>query len=248
MSKDFLILICVFFTSVLSGFMGLGGGLILMAVLVSLLPVPTTMVLHGIVQMSANGSRAFLLREHIQWKILGTYLLGTILIGSILAMIRFVPDKGVVYLLLGLFPFIGLLGAIAPYLDIEKKGRAFLCGFLVTSAQVSAGASGGVLDVFWVNSRFDRFKVIASKATTQSIGHFCKLLYYGSVLSLAEFTETVSFWVVPTVVLLAFFGTWVGKQILHHINDDRFRQGNRVIILGIGFILISKGMQQLFFA
>ena len=50
------ILATVLATSVLSGILGMAGGMLLMAVLVSLLPVSGAMVLHGAVQAMANGS------------------------------------------------------------------------------------------------------------------------------------------------------------------------------------------------
>ena len=43
------------------------GGLILMGVLASLLPVGAAMVLHGLIQLTSNGYRAWLNRKDIQW-------------------------------------------------------------------------------------------------------------------------------------------------------------------------------------
>ena len=47
----------IFLTSLLSGVVGMAGGLILIVVLVMIMPVPSAMILHGIVQGVANGSR-----------------------------------------------------------------------------------------------------------------------------------------------------------------------------------------------
>ena len=46
-------------TSFLSGIFGMAGGLILIGVLLTLMPLPAAMVLHAITQMASNGWRAF---------------------------------------------------------------------------------------------------------------------------------------------------------------------------------------------
>ena len=47
MSLSLIIVATVFVTSLISGVIGMAGGMILMAVLVSLLSVPAAMVVHG---------------------------------------------------------------------------------------------------------------------------------------------------------------------------------------------------------
>lgn len=65
-----ILILVVFVTSTLSGVLGMAGGMILMAVLATTLPIAAAMMLHGAVQLTANGSRAWFLREHIQWMVL----------------------------------------------------------------------------------------------------------------------------------------------------------------------------------
>ena len=55
-------------TAFLSGLFGMAGGLILIGVLLTILPLPSAMVLHAITQMASNGWRAFLWRDHIRWR------------------------------------------------------------------------------------------------------------------------------------------------------------------------------------
>ncbi len=67
------IIITAFLTSVLSGLVGMAGGAVLMAVLITILPVSSAMILHGATQAMANGSRTLLLREHLIWRLLPGY-------------------------------------------------------------------------------------------------------------------------------------------------------------------------------
>ena len=61
------------------------------------MPVSNAMVLHGLIQLTSNGYRAWLNKKDINWMIIST------IIGNIIALIgflwiTFVPDKATVYL------------------------------------------------------------------------------------------------------------------------------------------------------
>ena len=103
-----LIAASAFATSVLSGIVGMAGGMVLMFILISLLPVSSAMILHAATQLTANGSRAFMLRVHILWGLLPLYLLGSATAISIATYLVLVPDPAWVLLLIGLFAWSGL--------------------------------------------------------------------------------------------------------------------------------------------
>ncbi|HTM78615.1 MAG TPA: TSUP family transporter, partial [Devosia sp.] len=97
-------LAAVFITSTLSGVFGMAGGLILLALLLLILPVGTAIAVQGIVQIIANGSRAWMSRAFIDWRILGTLLLGLLSAGILLWIVRYSPDLATVYIVIGLLP------------------------------------------------------------------------------------------------------------------------------------------------
>src|ERR1700694_1441221 len=88
-------------TAFLSGLFGMAGGLILIGVLLTILPLPSAMVLHAITQMASNGWRAFLWRRHIKWRPVAIYLIGCALALGAWSITRYVPDKPIALLLLG---------------------------------------------------------------------------------------------------------------------------------------------------
>ena len=93
----FALIVCsVFATSVISGILGMAGGMILMAILVSALSVANAMMLHGAVQASENGSRAWFLRSHIKWRLLPTYSIGAAASVALFTSLAFIPDPGIV--------------------------------------------------------------------------------------------------------------------------------------------------------
>ena len=169
-----VILLTVLGTAILSGVLGMAGGLVLMGVLVLLLPVSAAMIVHGAVQAASNGARFLFLREHVQWRIVPPYAVGATLVVAAFAAVTLVPEPGVVLMLIGAFPWLARATPHFSRLDIRRPATAFTCGAVVTVAQLLAGASGPLLDAFYLHASLDRYQVVASKALTQTLGHLVR--------------------------------------------------------------------------
>ena len=237
-----LMLASVLATSILSGVIGMAGGMILMAILVSTMSVAAAMMIHGVVQATSNGSRAWFLRSHIQWRILPAYLVGA---GAALAAfmaLTLVPDSSVVLILVGVFPWLARITPRIGGLDINKLPTAFACGIVVTAAQLIAGASGPLLDVFYLNSALNRHQIVASKAVTQTLGHLIKLGYYGIFIGVVE---TIPTWFYLIAMATAVVGARIGTRILDKLKDDTFRRISSWAILSIAAVCVVKGVSDL---
>ena len=233
-----IIILSVLATSILSGVLGMAGGMILMAILVSTMSVGAAMMLHGAVQAMANGSRSWFLRQHIQWRILPAYAVGATLTVAIFTALALVPDANLILILVGIMPFLARLVPHLRGLDVTHLPTAMLCGLVVTAAQLFAGASGALLDVFYLNARLNRFEIIASKAFTQAVGHLLKLVYYGIIIGV---TDSVAGWVYVVAIATAVLGTRIGTRLLERFSDDGFRRVSGAVILLIGGACVVKG-------
>lgn len=242
-----LLIFVVFVTSTLSGVLGMAGGMILMAVLAITLPIAAAMMLHGAVQLTANGSRAWFLREHVQWTVLPWYALGALIVLGAFTALVLIPNAGLVLLLIGLFSLGARFSGRFARLDITNPVTAMTCGIIVTTAQLLAGASGPLLDVFYLNSTLPRHAVVANKALTQALGHTIKIAYYGLVVGTRySATEGAFSDVLPPVFVAialgaALLGTRSGTRLLDHINEERFRYWSGFIITGIAVICVLQG-------
>src|SRR6516165_398481 len=129
----------IIFSSFVSGIFGMAGGMILLGVLLNYFDVATGMILFSIIQLFANGWRALHWRSYVRWPIFGFYVLGAFISFSFMWMIAFVPDKALVYLALGLMPF--LIEALPPTLrpNIERRGVPFVTGLVTTVVQILSG-------------------------------------------------------------------------------------------------------------
>jgi len=242
MSLNLLILISVLVTAMLSGILGMAGGMILMAILVAVLPVPAAMVLHGAVQALSNGSRAVFLWRHISWRILPWYGVGAAIAVAGFAAVALVPDPGVVLLLVGAMPFLARTMPRLGRLDMQNAPTAAVCGIVVTTAQLLAGASGPLLDLFYLNSTLKRHQVVACKAITQTLGHLIKLAYYGVLIGVAG---ELPWWLYAAAMATAVAGTRVGTRLLDHLADEAFRRVSGWVILAIGALCMLQGARTL---
>jgi len=234
-----IVLGAVLLTSILSGVLGMAGGMILMAILVAVTSVSGAMIIHGAVQGMANGSRAFFLRRHIAWRILPPYGLGAALALGAFVALRFVPDAALVLIVIGVFPWLArLTPRLHAGLDVTRPLIAIVCGTSVTAAQLFAGASGPLLDVFYLNAQLTRQEVVASKALTQTLGHILKLVYYGGVLHAGADAPLV---LIAVAMATAVAGTRIGTHLLERLDDARFRRVSGWAILAIGAYCIVKG-------
>ena len=228
--KLLLIFTVVLLTSTLSGVLGMAGGLVLMAVLLALLPVPGAMLLHGTTQAMANGSRAWMLRKHIAWRIMPPYVAGSVLATGAFVALRIVPDTNVVLILVGSFPWLARILPGLGGLDVTRPLTAAICGALVTPAQLLAGASGPLLDVFYVRAALDRHQIVATKALTQTLGHLIKSSYYLLLFTNAA-TKDISLRVVGGSLIAAWIGTRIGTLLLARMTDGQFKNASQMLIL-----------------
>ncbi len=236
-----LILIATFGTAFLSSIFGMLGGLILMGILISFLSVGPAMVLHGLIQATSNGYRAWLNRADIHWKIILTMLIGSFISLVILFFIAFQPSQILVIFALGLLPYIAWMLPKELSLDVTKPAIGVLAGGVVVGTNLVAGVGGPLLDVFFQRVDMTRHQVVATKAIAQTIGHISKIIFFGGIFT-TEYENWPSLTLLLMAIALSILGTTLGKRILDKINDVIFFKWTQIILLLVGGVLILRGI------
>lgn len=234
------ILVVAFITSAVSGVFGMAGGLMLMGALAVVLPVSAAFVAHGLIQLSANGWRAILHRQHVQWRIVGLYAVASLAAGLLVSSLAFTPSKPFLFLALGLVPGILWLPKTWIRLDAAKPSHALASGFLVTSLNLLAGVAGPLLDIFFVRTALTRHQIVATKAATQVFAHLAKIIVYGAPLIAGRSLPPGFFWPLLAAVPLSMLGTVVGGRILDRMTDTNFLAWTRYIVTGIGVVYLIQ--------
>jgi uncharacterized membrane protein YfcA len=235
--------LAVIVTSMISGVFGMAGGLILMLILGTWLPVQSAMVLHGVTQFFSNGWRAVLWRGWIDWPIIARYCVGAAPAILIPLALTYVPSKPVMLILLGLVPYAAFAIPKEWALDAQKPAHAYWCGFTVAGTQLLAGVAGPLLDTFFVRSKMDRRAVVATKAATQAISHTLKVGYYGALMHQGA---SLGWDVYMAAILAAIAGTTLAGPILEKMSNENFRKWTKTIVLVVGGISIAQGIWLLF--
>ena len=236
-----IILLATLSTAFLSSIFGMLGGLILMGALITIMPVSQAMVLHGLIQLTSNGYRAWLNKTDIKWNIVSTLIIGNIISLVGLFSLAFVPDKITVLLVLGLLPYIALALPKNNSLDVSKKPIGILAGMVVVGSNLLSGTGGPLLDIFFQRVNMTRHQVVATKAVAQSLGHISKIIFFG-FLTTSKFNTWPSFWLIFFAVIASVIGTTLGKIILDKIDDRTFFVWTQSILLTIGAVFIAYAL------
>jgi uncharacterized protein len=226
----------IVFSSFLSGVFGMAGGMILLGVLLNYFDVATGMIFFSIIQLFANGWRVVQWRHYILWGIFGWYFVGAVIAFAGMWMIAFVPDKAMVYLGLGMMPFVveALPASMRP--NIEWKGVPLFTGVATTIIQILAGVGGLFLDIFFQKSMLDRKTTNATKAVAQSFSHIVRAFYFGSLTGIGD----VPLWATGPAILLAIGGTSLAPFVIERMTDHGFRQWTRAIIFAISAVFLAR--------
>src|SRR4029077_5767769 len=231
-----LLALTILLSSFISGVFGMAGGMILLGVLLNYFDVSSAMILFSIIQFCANGWRAYRWRHYVRWPIVYKYVVGAVLCFAAMYAVKFVPNKMMVDLILGLMPF--AIEALPRNwrLNIEWRGVPFVTGVLTTIVQVLAGVGGLFLDIFFQKSMLDRKTTNATKATVQSLSHVIRAVYFGSVAGIAG----VPLWACAPAILLAIAGTSAAPFVIERMTDHGFRQWTRVVIFAVSAVYLVR--------
>lgn len=233
--------LAVLVTSFLSGLFSMAGGMVLMGILLTMLPVTSAMLLHGITQMTSNGWRAWLWRRHIVWGVVAQFFLGGAAAVLLFALVRYVPDKAVSLIVLGLSPFMAMVVPSRWSPDVTRRGHSVVAGALCMGVQLIAGISGPLLDVFFVKSGLSRQSVVATKAALQVFGHLFKAIYFGALIA-GSAEEAFDVAAAVLCVAMAVLGTNLSRRVLDGMTDTQFRTWSQRLVVLTGTAYLGQGM------
>lgn len=238
-----LFLAVVFSTSVVSGIFGMAGGLILLGFLLAWLPAATAIAVHGVIQLSANASRAWLSRRYIDWRIVGLIAIGVAIAALLLALVNYHPSETVVLIVLGLMPIMVWIPKRWFHFNVTRPGHAVACGIVSGGLTIAVGVSGPTIDIGFIRTQLDRRTVVASKAIIQVISHALKIVFYWRAAMAMGPGEWG--WVLLGIPF-AFLGTRSGNLILARLTDAGFRAWTRWIVTVVGGYYLISGLMKLF--
>lgn len=226
------------FTAFLSGIFGMAGGLILMGVLLSLLPVPEAMALHGVTQMASNGWRAVLWIRYVRPHAALPFLAGSAVAFIAWTFWRYVPPKSVAFILLGVSPFLVRLAPVNLKPDPERLSHGLVYGAGCMTLMLLAGVSGPLIDTFFLGGKLDRRQIVATKSACQVVAHSAKLAYFGGLVEQAAGIDPI---MAGIAVVCSIVGTSLARPVLERLSDTQYRAWANKIITTIALVYLAMG-------
>ncbi|KDC53054.1 MULTISPECIES: sulfite exporter TauE/SafE family protein [Pseudoalteromonas] len=230
------------FTSFFSAAFGAGGGLMLLVVMASFMPMTLVVPVHGLVQLGSNTNRLLLSFKHIDKKMFIYFTLGGSA-GAILSSFVIVDIQlDAMKLIVGLFVIYLLWGKIPTALQSSSVVWRFFSGFVTTFISMFVGASGPLVGSCLHMSNYSKLRFTATFSGIMSVQHLFKAGVYAAV--------GFSFWqwlpLVGAMILSGALGTWLGVRLLHRIPTEKFKCIFKCILTLLALQLAWQGLEVIF--
>jgi len=216
---------CAGFTSFVTTTLGIGGGVMLIAIMAQVLPAEIIIPVHGIVQLGSNASRTLMAWRSIDWSVIGAFVPGAVL-GALAGSFVIVSlPPAYLYLTIAGFTLLLCWGPKIPQIALGRTGT-MAAGGLTTFLTLFAGATGPLVGAFVRQKHTDKFITVATFAAAMSVQHLLKIF----VFQFAGFD--VRPWILLTLAMIASgaFGTWIGFKLLRRVSDHHFGLVFKVIL------------------
>lgn len=232
------VLVAVSFgTSFIAVTFGLGGGILLLAIMANLMPTAALIPVHGAIQLGSNAFRAGLLRRFIAIAPIPAFAAGAA-IGALLGGLVAVELKpALIRAAVGLF----VLWTVFARPPIWVGRVPWLTGAISSILTMFVGATGPFVATLGKSLGFERQTFVATHAALMTLQHGLKLVVFGA-LGFA-FSPWIGF--IAAMILSGAAGTWAGSHILSRMSDGRFRVllNGVLILVSIRLLLQALGIQ-----
>ena len=226
----------VFFTSCLAAIMGMGGGILLIAVMPGVVPTNVILPLHAVTQLASNLSRATFGWRDIDAGILPAFIVGAAAGAWLGAEVYQSLD------MLWLPALIGMLILLFTWLPLPKvpgggQLSLALLGFYQTGLGMVAGATGPVGAAVLLRRNTGRDWLVVNTAVYMALNHAMRLAAF-----LALGFSLVAWWQLAAGMIVAgVCGSWVGTRLRHLVPQRNFQRLFRwmVTLLALRMIALS---------
>ncbi len=219
--------------SFLTAAFGIGGGVLMIAVLAGVLPAAAVIPVHGVVQVGSNLGRAAVMLRHMFWPVLPWFLVGS-LIGVTLGgrIVVGLPPWGI-ELAVGLFVAWSVLSRPPRWLATWPALAGAVSSFLT----MFFGATGPFVATFARALNLPRHGYVATNAVLMTFQHALKC----AVFALLGFAYAPWAGFIVAMIAAGFIGTLLGKRMLGRMTDARFGRALDVLLLLIAARLVWSG-------
>jgi uncharacterized membrane protein YfcA len=235
--NELLLVPIVFFTSCLTAVMGMGGGVLLIAVMPGLVPASVILPLHAATQLASNSSRAGFGWRNIDPGIIPAFVVGAA-VGAWLG--SEVYQRLDMHWLPALIGLLILLFTWVPLPAVRGGGQLalVLLGFYQTGLGMVAGATGPVGAAVLLRRNTARDWLVVNTAVYMTLNHAIRVAAFVAIgFSFAPWWPLLSGMVVAGII-----GSWVGTRLRSFLPQVNFQRLFRWMVTLLALRMIALPM------
>ena len=216
--------------------MGIGGGVIMIACMATLMPAAAVIPVHGVVQIGANATRAVLQRSHIDWKTSLYFVMGSVVGVSIGGSIVVTLPIDILRAGLGLFILYTVWG---PKLKFVANGylNVSLIGLIASILTMFFGATGVFIAGLLQQRGYVPREFVGTHSICMGSQHILKII----VFSLLGFAFAEWLGLIVMMLTAGMLGTVLGSQVLNRLPNAMFDKVLKGILTLLALNLLAMG-------
>jgi uncharacterized membrane protein YfcA len=224
-----------FATAFIGVFTGTAGGVILLAIMATVMPPAALIPVHTVVQLGSGVTRTLIMWRYVMRSTVIPFMLGTALGAAAGAKVFVALSAPTLQLILGAFilvvtwlPRLGRIGA--------ERGRFLALGFAATFLGVFVSATGTLVAPFVASIAPDRRNHAATVGALRSFVHIAKMVAFGVIgFSIASYATLM-----VAMILAGAIGNWLGELALDRVTERRFRLILQVVLSVLALNLLLR--------
>ena len=223
-----------FFTSALAGVMGMGGGVLLIAVMPGVVPPTAIIPLHSVAQLASNGSRALFGWRHIDVALIPAFTVGAIAGAWLGAQVYTRLDLQLLPAIIGVL-ILGLTWLPLPKPTGAGQLGLALLGFYQTGLGMLAGATGPLGAAVLLRHNTDKDWLVVNTAVYMSVNHVLR----GMAFAALGFSFVAWWELILGLVIAVTAGSWVGTRLRAHVPQLDFQRLFKLLVTLLALRMIA---------
>ena len=219
MTTEILLTLIAFGTSTITAITGIGGGMIMIAIMPGFLPASTIVPVHAMVQLFANSSRALFGWQFLRWEFVLAFIAGSIVGGLIAAGITREINLEYTPLIIAAYILFTVWG---PKLEFKKpiRGEFVVIGLVQTGLSMMVGATGPMGQAALLGKGLQRDALVVTSALMTTFTHLIKTVLFG----LLGFSFIAYWQIILGMSAGVICGALLGTHIRYKIRQALFQK------------------------
>lgn len=221
----FLISFASLITSAITAVTGMGGGLLLIAILPSLLPPNAVIPIHGVAQLSSNLSRFVLDIKDTCIKPVALFSIGSLFGAYFGASLLSKINLNLLPLFISVFILFIIWLPISEFLK-RIPGKYLSIGVIQTALSLYVGATGPISASVLISDGYNSNQVIVSNAAINTVINTIKsIVFFMLGFSFSEYYIHIF-----SMIICAVIGSFLGSKIRKSFDEKIVKMTLKIII------------------